>query len=557
MPDEITLTPVEGIKARSNYLRGTIIESLADNATGTLAEDDTQLSKFHGFYQQDDRDIRAERTRQKLEPAHSFMIRVRVPGGIATSAQWLEMDALARRYANNTLRLTTRQAFQFHGVIKRDLKPTIAAINSSLLDTIAACGDVNRNVMCTPLAEKSAIHTAAYKTATAISAHLTPNTSAYHEIWLDKKRVAGSEDKEPIYGATYLPRKFKIGIAIPPSNDVDIFSQDLGLIAIQKDGELAGFNVAVGGGMGMHHGEPETYPRVADVIGFCTPDQVIDVAEQVVRIQRDNGDRTNRKHARLKYTIDDNGLDWFRDELHTRLGFELQPELPYLFVSRGDEFGWTLDQHEQWHLTLFVPQGRVADVGDNKMLSALAEIAKGHEGTFRLTANQNVIISGVPEQKKLRIERLLQSHGVMQSQDISRLRQQALACVALPTCGLALAEAERYLPDLTAKVESLLQKHGLIEEPISLRITGCPNGCARPYLAEIALVGKALGQYSLFLGGDSNGTRLNKLTHENVNEAQILDILDQWLSAFVLQRQADESFGDFIDRHDYSLQEAN
>ena len=259
----------------------------------------------------------------------------------------------------------------------------------------------------------------------------------------------------------------------------------------------------------------------------------------------------------MKYTIDDNGLDWFRDELHTRLGFELQPELPYLFVSRGDEFGWTLDQHEQWHLTLFVPQGRVADVGDNKMLSALAEIAKGHEGTFRLTANQNVIISGVPEQKKLRIERLLQSHGVMQSQDISRLRQQALACVALPTCGLALAEAERYLPDLTAKVESLLQKHGLIEEPISLRITGCPNGCARPYLAEIALVGKALGQYSLFLGGDSNGTRLNKLTHENVNEAQILDILDQWLSAFVLQRQADESFGDFIDRHDYSLQEAN
>ncbi len=553
MSRDATLTPVEGIKARSDFLRGTIVESLADGTTGTLAEDDTQLSKFHGFYQQDDRDLRAERTRQKLEPAHSFMIRVRVPGGIATAAQWLAMDSLARRYANNTLRLTTRQAFQFHGVIKRDLKPTIAAINNTLLDTIAACGDVNRNVMCTPLAERSAIHSAAYETAIAISAHLTPNTSAYHEIWLDKKRVAGGKDSEPIYGATYLPRKFKIGVAIPPSNDVDIFSQDLGFIAIEKNGELAGFNVAVGGGMGMHHGEPETYPRVADVIGFCTPDQAVNVAEQAVRIQRDHGDRTNRKHARLKYTIDDNGLDWFTNELHQRLGFELQPESPYLFVSRGDEFGWTVDQHGAWHLTLFVPQGRLSDSGDQKLMSALAEIAKDHQGTFRLTANQNVIISEVPAAKKLRIEQLLQRHGVKPTQEISPLRQQALACVALPTCALAMAEAERYLPDLTTKVESLLQQHDLLEEAITLRITGCPNGCARPYLAEIALVGKAPGQYSLFLGGSSDGTRLNQLTHENVNETQILEILGQWLRLFVEQRQASESFGDFIDRHGYSL----
>ncbi len=555
MSSEVTLTPMEDIKARSNFLRGTIVESLADGATGTLAEDDTQLSKFHGIYQQDDRDLRAERTRQKLEPAHSFMIRVRVPGGIATPAQWLEMDSLARRYANNTLRLTTRQAFQFHGVVKQDLKTTIAAINATLLDTIAACGDVNRNVMCTPLAERSAIHSAAYETAIAISAHLTPNTSAYHEIWLDKKRIAGGEDSEPIYGATYLPRKFKIGIAIPPSNDIDIFSQDLGFIAIQKDGKLAGFNVAVGGGMGMHHGEPDTYPRVADVIGFCMPDQAVNVAEQVVKIQRDHGDRSNRKHARLKYTIDDNGLDWFRDELHRRLGFELQPESPYLFVSRGDEFGWSVDQHGEWHLTLFVPQGRLSDAGDQKMLGALAAIAKDHQGTFRLTANQNVIISGVPAEKKLRIERLLLSHGVMPSMEISPLRQQALACVAFPTCGLAMAEAERYLPDLLARVEALLRKHGLIEEPISLRITGCPNGCARPYLAEIALVGKAPGQYSLFLGGSSDGTRLNKLTHENVNEAQVLEILDQWLAAFVELRQANEPLGDFIDRQGYALPE--
>ena len=540
-----TLTPVEGIKARSDYLRGTIVASLSDGATGTLAEDDTQLSKFHGFYQQDDRDIRAERARQKLEPAHSFMIRVRVPGGIATAEQWLEMDRLAREYGNQSIRLTTRQAFQFHGVIKRDLKPTIAAINASLLDTIAACGDVNRNVMCTPLAERSAIHAAACGVAAAISEHLTPNTSAYHEIWLDKERVAGG-DVEPIYGATYLPRKFKIGVAIPPSNDVDIFSQDLGFIAIQKDGELAGFNVTVGGGMGMHHGEAETYPRVADVIGFCTPEQVTAVAEHVVRLQRDHGDRSNRKHARLKYTIDDRGLDWFRAELQQRLGFELQAAAPYRFLSRGDEFGWTKDQLGKLHLTLFVPQGRVIDNGEQKMLSALAAIAKVHEGTFRLTANQNVIISDVAANRKRNIERLLQSHGIAPTQTLSPLRQQALACVALPTCALAMAEAERYLPDLTTKIEALLEQHKLLDESISLRITGCPNGCARPYLAEIGLVGKAPGQYSLFLGGDGLGTRLNRLSHENVNEAEILDILEQHFSAFAAGRAPGQTFGDFV-----------
>lgn len=545
MSADATLTPVEGIKARSDYLRGTIKASLADAATGALAEDDTQLSKFHGFYQQDDRDIRAERTRQKLEPAHSFMIRVRVPGGIATAEQWLEMDRLAREYANQSLRLTTRQAFQFHGVIKRDLKATIAAINASLLDTIAACGDVNRNVMCTPLAERSAIHSAAFAAAAAISEHLTPNTSAYHEIWLDKERVAGG-DVEPIYGPTYLPRKFKIGVAIPPSNDVDIFSQDLGFIAIQKDGELAGFNVTVGGGMGMHHGEAETYPRVADVIGFCTPEQVTSVAEQVVKLQRDHGDRSNRKHARLKYTIDDHGLDWFQTELHARLGFELQAPAPYRFLSRGDEFGWTKDQHGKWHLTLFVPQGRVLDHGEQNMLSALAAIAKVHEGTFRLTANQNLIISDVAANRKRNVERLLQSHGIAPTETLSPLRQQALACVALPTCGLAMAEAERYLPELTTKIEALLDSHGLLDEPITLRITGCPNGCARPYLAEIGLVGKAPGQYSLFLGGDSLGTRLNRLSHENVNESEILDILAKHFAAFAAGRAPGQSFGDFL-----------
>ncbi len=556
MTDDATLTPVEGIKQRSNYLRGTIVESLADDASGTLAEDDTQLSKFHGFYQQDDRDVRAERARQKLEPEHSFMIRVRVPGGIATAKQWLEMDRLAVQYANHSIRLTTRQAFQLHGVIKSDLKPTIRRINESLLDTIAACGDVNRNVMCTSLAEKSKIHTAAYNAATAISEHLTPQTSAYHEIWLDKKRVAGSEDHEPIYGASYLPRKFKIGIAIPPSNDVDIFSQDLGFIAIEKDGELAGFNVTAGGGMGVTHGDPATYPRVADVIGFCTVEQAVGVAEQVVKIQRDFGDRSNRKHARLKYTIDDRGIEWLKTELQDRLGFSLQPEEPYRFIYRGDEFGWSLDQHDEWHLTLFVPQGRVQNTKDHRLLSALREIAKVHTGTFRLTANQNVIISSVSAGQKQQIERLLEYYGVNSLQNISPLRGQALACVAFPTCGLAMAEAERYLPAFTSKVESLLDSHGLIDEPISLRITGCPNGCARPYLAEIALVGKAPGQYNLFLGGSADGARLNQLANENIGEEAILSVLGRWLAQFAARRHAGESFGDFVDRHDLRLAEA-
>jgi sulfite reductase (NADPH) hemoprotein beta-component len=526
-------------------LRGTIVESLADNATGALSEDDTQLSKFHGFYQQDDRDVRSDRLRQKLEPAYSFMIRVRVPGGIATPQQWLALDEVARDCGDYTLRLTTRQAIQFHGISKRDLKKSIGRINNRLLDTIAACGDVNRNVMCSPLAEKSAIHQGAYATATAISEHLTPQTRAYHEIWLDGKKVEGTLDVEPIYGSTYLPRKFKIGVAIPPSNDVDIFSQDLGFIAIEKNGELVGFNVTVGGGMGMTHGEPETYPRVADVIGFCTVDQAIEVAENVVMLQGDFGDRTNRKHARLKYTIDDRGLDWFRDELSSRLGYELQEAEKFLFVSRGDQFGWSMSQDGRWDLTLFIPEGRIKNDDQHQVLTGLREIAQIHIGDFRLTANQNLIVSGIDVADRPAIEQLAERYGIMAMQQVSPLRQQALACVAFPTCGQAMSEAERYMPDLNLQLESLLQKHGLIDEPISLRITGCPNGCARPYLAEIGLVGKAPGRYNLFLGGSVDGQRLNRLVHENVGEDEFMHVLDGLFSEFAAGRRDGESFGDF------------
>ncbi len=550
MTNETTVapTPVEGIKQRSNYLRGTILESLADAATGTLAEDDTQLSKFHGFYQQDDRDIRNERLRQKLEPSHSFMIRVRVPGGIATPAQWLALDKLAQEYGNSTLRLTTRQAFQFHGVTKGHLKKTISGINDSLLDTIAACGDVNRNVMCSALADQSAIHRAAYATATAISEHLTPQTRAYHEIWLDGEKVEGTVDVEPIYGATYLPRKFKIAIAIPPANDVDVFSQDLGFIAIEKNGELIGFNVTAGGGMGVTHGDAGTYPRVADVIGFCTRGQAIEVAEHVVALQRDFGDRTKRKHARLKYTIDDRGLEWFREELFSRLGYALAEPKKFAFLSRGDPFGWSRNLSGQWDLSLFIPEGRIRNDGQHRLLTGLREVARIHKGDFRLTANQNLVISGIDSNARQTIERLLDYYGVAALQQVSPLRQQALACVALPTCALAMAEAERYLPELNEKIEGLLDMHGLINESISLRMTGCPNGCARPYLADIGLVGKAPGRYNLFLGGSADGRRLNRLAHENVDEDRILEVLDGLLAEFVAGRRDQESFGDFASR---------
>lgn len=541
-------SPVEGIKERSNYLRGTLLDSLADAATGALAEDDVQLSKFHGFYQQDDRDSRAERQKRRLEPAYSFMIRVRVPGGIVTPAQWLAMDRLAREYANGSLRLTTRQAFQFHGVIKRDLKTTIRAINDTLLDTIAACGDVNRNVMCTPLVEQSAVHAEAADVARRISVHLTPQTRAYHEIWLDGERVAGGVEEEPVYGRVYLPRKFKIGVVIPPSNDIDVYSQDLGFIAIETDGQLAGFNVTVGGGMGMAHGEPDTFPRVADDIGFIPAGRAVEVAEQVVKIQRDYGDRGNRKHARLKYTIADRGIDWFRRELEERLGYRLEPSRDVVFDSRGDRYGWVTDRHGRHHLTVFVPQGRLSDGQQQRALSALREIARQHDGEFRLTANQNLIVSQVAHDARRRIDEILAAHGLPKAEDVSVFRQQALACVALPTCALAMAEAERYLPEFLDKAGTLLARHGLAREPISLRMTGCPNGCARPYLAEIALVGKAPGRYALYLGGDALGRRLNRLVLENADEPTILDTLDGWFARFVRERENGEPFGDFAFR---------
>ncbi len=549
------LSANEGIKTRSNLLRGTIAEGLERVITGSLADDDTQLTKFHGTYQQDDRDLRHERRKKRMEQAYSFMIRVRVPGGVCTPAQWLAMDRIATDYANSTLRLTTRQAFQFHGVIKSNLKRSMQAINGSLLDTIAACGDVNRNVMCNPNPHRSKAHAAALDLAKNISDHLTPRTAAYHEIWLDGEKMAdGKVEVEPIYGPTYLPRKFKIAVAVPPENDVDIYAQDLGFIAIaganagggSEAGSVVGYNVTVGGGMGMTHGEPETYPRTADVLGFCTPEQAVDVAEKVVTVQRDFGDRSNRKHARLKYTIEDMGLDAFRTEVEKRLGYRLEQVRPFAFEHTGDRYGWIKNHDGRWHFTLFIENGRIGDRGDMKLLAGLREIARVHQGDFRLTANQNLMIANVGARHKMKIARLLEDYGL--AKPVGGLRRNAMACVALPTCGLALAESERYLPDLVTALEGVLEKTGLAGSDIVIRMTGCPNGCARPYLAEIGLVGRAPGTYNLYLGAAFDGSRMNKLYREGLNHDEIVEALAPLLEAYAAHREKGERFGDFVIR---------
>lgn len=545
------LSELERIKYESNYLRGTLVESLADPLTGSLAFADTQLSKFHGMYQQTDRDLDKERKRQKLEPAYSFLIRVRIPGGMVNPSQWLRMDSISEQYANRTLKLTTRQAFQLHGVIKTNLKKTIQEINAGLMDTIAACGDVNRNVMSHPNPSESPLHAEIHELARLISEHLLPSTTAYHEIWLDQKLIADSKkDVEPIYGDRYLPRKFKIAVVLPPYNDSDVFSQDLGFIAIVEKGRIVGYNVVAGGGMGSTFGIPEAYPRLGDVIGFCLPEQVVDVAEKILLVQRDNGNRQNRKLSRMKYTIDNNGLDWFVGEVQKYLGYELQPAKPYSFTRNGDRYGWKKGTDSKWSLTLFVEGGRVADKGDYQLKSALREVAKSIKGQFILTGNQNLILANVTSEEKIIISKILKEFGVLPG-ELSGLRQNSIACVALNTCGLAFAEAERYLPSLITKIEGILEQYGLLKEEIVIRMTGCPNGCGRPYLAEIGFVGKSEGHYNLYLGGNFNGTRLNTLYRETLTEEEILTELQPIIADYAGNRLEGEKLGDFVIRRQY------
>ncbi|TAL88344.1 MAG: assimilatory sulfite reductase (NADPH) hemoprotein subunit [Candidimonas sp.] len=542
------LSHLEHIKADSNFLRGTIEDGLGDPVTGAISEDDNKLLKFHGSYQQDDRDLRDERRKQKLEPAYGFMIRARLAGGIVTPRQWLAFDHIATNWATRGLRITTRQTFQLHGVPKQNLKRAIQAIHEAMSTTLAACGDVNRQVVSSVNPLLSSQHRIVQEWTEKLSAHFLPHTRAYAEIWLDGKKISNEPEDEPLYGHTYLPRKFKIGIAIPPTNDIDVFAQDLGLIAIIENGMLQGFNVAAGGGMGATQGDDTTYARLGSLIGFVTPEQLIQVAETVVTIQRDFGNRAERQHARLKYTIDHRGLEWFKSELEQRLGYSLLPIRPYHFNHNGDRYGWIEGEDGQWHLGLYIEAGRISDTHENRFLTGMRELAQVHQGEFRLTCNQNLVIANVAAADRTRIDELVRQYGLDGYHKHSGIRQHSIACVALPTCGLAMAESERYLPELLPKLETLLAQYNLLDAPILLRLSGCPNGCSRPYLGEITLIGRAIGRYDLRLGADFTGQRLNILYRENIAEPEIIKILDTLFSAYARTRGQNEKFGDFLIR---------
>ncbi|MBE8565988.1 assimilatory sulfite reductase (NADPH) hemoprotein subunit [Vibrio splendidus] len=538
----------ERLKRESKNLRGTIEQDLQDRITGGFTADNFQLIRFHGMYQQDDRDIRNERTKQKLEPLHNVMLRARMPGGIITPKQWLAIDKFADESTSyGSIRLTTRQTFQFHGVLKPNIKLMHQTLNSIGIDSIATAGDVNRNVLCTTNPVESELHQEAYEWAKKISEHLLPKTRAYAEIWLDGEKLA-TTDEEPILGSNYLPRKFKTTVVIPPQNDVDVHANDLNFIAIAKDGKLVGFNVLVGGGLAMTHGDTSTYARKADDFGFVPLDKTLDVAAAVVTTQRDWGNRSNRKNAKTKYTLDRVGIDVFKAEVEKRAGVEFSESRPYEFTGRGDRIGWAEGIDGKHHLALFIENGRLLDFPGKALKTGVAEIAKVHKGDFRMTANQNLIVAGVPKSQKAKIEKLARQYGLMDDA-VSEQRKNSMACVAFPTCPLAMAEAERFLPEFVTDVEDILKKHGLPEEDnIILRITGCPNGCGRAMLAELGLVGKAPGRYNMHLGGNKAGTRIPKMYKENITSAQILEEIDSLVGRWATERNDNEGFGDFTIR---------
>ncbi len=543
------LSDNERLKDQSNFLRGTIEQDLQDRITGGFTADNFQLIRFHGMYQQDDRDIRNERTKQKLEPLHNVMLRARMPGGVITPKQWLAIDEFATDHSlYGSIRLTTRQTFQFHGVLKPNIKLMHQTLNSIGIDSIATAGDVNRNVLCTTNPVESQLHVEAYEWAKKISEHLLPKTRAYAEIWLDGEKVETTEADEPILGKTYLPRKFKTTVVIPPQNDVDVHANDLNFVAIAQDGKLVGFNVLVGGGLAMTHGDTSTYPRRADDFGFIPLEKTLEVAAAVVTTQRDWGNRSNRKNAKTKYTLDRVGIDVFKAEVEKRAGVTFEASRPYEFTERGDRIGWVEGIDGKHHLTLFIENGRLLDFPGKPLKTGVAEIAKIHKGDFRMTANQNLIVAGVSKTNKAKIEKIAIAHGLIDAAN-SVQRQNSMACVAFPTCPLAMAEAERFLPSFVTDVEGLLDKHGIAnDEHIILRVTGCPNGCGRAMLAEVGLVGKAPGRYNLHLGGNKAGTRVPKMYKENITDKQILEELDSLIGRWATERDQEEAFGDFVIR---------
>ena len=548
MSDKNNLSGIERIKTASDGLRGSLPESLQDELTGAIREDDTALIKFHGMYQQDDRDRREERAEKKLERLYTFMIRLRLAGGFISAKKWIAVHEVAGANTTGVIKITTRQTLQLHGMIKSKIKPTIQSFNEAGLNSIATCGDINRNVTCTSHPGESAIHAQVFAYADKISKFLLPKTKAYYEIWLDEEKIADkTEEEDPLYQDRYLPRKFKIGIAIPPNNDVDIFTNDLGLIAIIENDELKGFNIAIGGGMSTTHGNATTYARLGTTIGFVdTEEKVMKAIYEIITVQRDFGNRSDRKLARIKYTLDRLGVDEYRAEVEKRCGFQLEPVRPYVFTQRADRYGWLQNAQGVWFYTLFVENGCVLDDEKVALKTALLEVAKTGKVNFRFTSSQNMIICDVADADKAAVNKILERFKIIEHTDAaSHLRKNAIACVALPTCPLALAEAQRYFPGLIAKIEPLVEKYELENEGIIMRMTGCPNGCARSYAAEIGFVGTGAGRYNLHIGGDNEGERLNTLYKESQDEAEILTELDVLFAAFKKERKDRENFGDF------------
>jgi sulfite reductase (NADPH) hemoprotein beta-component len=540
------LTRNEGLKANNPILSGTISETLADPSKERFSEDDYEFLKFHGIYQQDDRDKR------KVAKQYIYMVRARLPGGAIKPSVYLGLDDLCSRFGNNTLRLTTRQGFQFHGVTKGNLGTFIKGINDAMATTLAACGDVNRNVMAAPTPATSPLVDEIQRHAAEVSDALLPKTRAYHQIWVEGVELKLTEEDanfvDPLYGKTYLPRKFKAAFVIPPLNDIDILTNDCGFIAIIENDTLAGYNLTAGGGMGMSHGNAQTFPRLADVIGFIKPEQVVETARAVVTVHRDYGDRTNRKHARLKYVLEERGVDWFRAELEKRLGWKLEPARPFAFTRQGDLYGWHQQFDGKYFLGLFVENGRIKDAGNYRLKSGLRRVVEQFQPAMRLTPSQNLLLINIDPQVKDGITRALAEFGVAVDNQGSAVRRASMACPALPTCGLALSESERVMPEVITRIENLLAEAGLRGEEIIVRMTGCPNGCARPHMAELALVGKAPGKYQLYLGGNESSTRLARLYKETVKNEELDGELRQLFGRFARERQGAERFGDFCRR---------
>jgi sulfite reductase (ferredoxin) len=539
------LSPVETLKTESHGLRGTLAAELAAGGI-QVSEDAYQLLKFHGSYEQFDRDTATERKQHKLEKEYQFMLRCRMPGGWMTARQYLYFDRLADTRANGSLRITTRQGIQFHGILKGDLKPAIADINETLLTTMSACGDVVRNIVASPTPLRNARQARIEADARALSEHLKPKTRAYYQIFLDEAPT-GEDEEETLYGPTYLPRKFKVGITHADDNTIDVLTNDLGIVALFDGDTLRGYNIAVGGGLGMTHNNARTYPRLATPIAFVGPDDLVRMAEAVIKLQRDHGDRTNRRRARLKYVVDDMGLPWIRETLAQYFGGPFADAEP-MTLTVPDILGW----HEQGdgRLWLGVPvaAGRIVDAAGVQLRSALRAIAERFAPGFVMSPQQDVLLTDIAPDNRAAISAILEAHGVVPAEALSPMARFALSCPALPTCGLALTEAERMHGEMVDGFDALLARHGLGQRRLSVRITGCPNGCARTYAGDIGIVGRMPGFYAIYTGGDFEGTRLSFKLLEKVPHAEVISLFDPLFAAWAGSDVPGEGFGDFCTR---------